>query len=110
MAVKYTEEQEKLLYNDYSQAKTPEERDAIIENYIVEFGKPKRSIIAKLSRMGIYISKAKISKVTGTKPETKEQLVAKIESRFGVGDGDFIGLEKAPKLVLTALLNRKVLN
>ena len=110
MAIKYTEEQETVLFEKYSMATTAEERDEVVERLATEWSKPKRSIIAKLSKMGIYISKMRQSKVTGSKPETKEQMVAKIEHRFGVNDGDFMGLEKAPKLVLTKLLNNNVLN
>jgi len=106
--IKYTNEQEEEMFDSYSKANTPDERDVIVLHLVAKFGKPKRSIIAKLSKMGIYISKANISKVTGNKPETKEQLVAKIEDRFGVEDGAWIGLEKAPKLVLVGLLKNLI--
>ena len=107
--MKYTEKQEMELFEAYGNAETQELRDNVVERLANEWQKPKRSIIAKLSKMGIYVSKARISKVTGNKPETKEQLVAKIESRFGAEDGSFMGLEKAPKLVLTKLLSNKVI-
>jgi len=88
--IKYTEEQEKELFTAYSSANEAEQREAIVVAFATKWQKPKRSIIAKLSKMGIYISKAKISKVTGNKPETKEQLVRKIESRFGADIEEFI--------------------
>lgn len=106
--IKYTKEQETQMYDLYTAAETPEGRDLVVEALVSKWQKPKRSIIAKLSKMGIYISKAKISKVTGNKPETKEQLVRKIETRFGVEPEMFIGLEKAPKLVLVTLLGNDV--
>jgi len=106
--IKYTPEQEKELFDSYMKANTVEERDELVVAFATKWQKPNRSIIAKLSKMGIYISKAKISKVTGNKPETKEQLVRKIETRFGVSDEEFMGLEKAPKLVLVALLKNQV--
>ena len=110
MTIKYTPEQEEELFNAYSRANTVEERDEVVDTFAIKFNKPRRSIIAKLSKMGIYVSKAKVSKVTGNKPVTKEQLVTKIESRFGVEAEAFMGLEKAPKLVLVALLNNVVLS
>jgi len=106
--IKYSPEQEEKMYDLYSAADTPEGREQVVMQLATEWGKPKRSIIAKLSKMKIYISKAKISKVTGRHPETKEQLVVKIEVRFGVEEGKFMGLEKAPKLVLKALLENQI--
>ena len=108
MTIKYTEDQEKVLFDAYSVCDTVEERDAVVIKYATEWKKPVRSIIAKLSKMGIYVSKVRQSKVTGNKPETKEQIVAKIEKRFGVLESEFMGLEKAPKLVLVKLLKNKV--
>ena len=99
---KYTEEQEKELYNKYSQATDDEQRDAVIEAFGLKHNKTKRSIIAKLSKAGIYISKIKVSKVTGAMPETKKQLVAKIEKKLGIENLE--GLDKAPKLTLLKLL------
>jgi len=102
--IKYTPEQESKLFDAYSVSVTNEQRDAVVLEYSTKFNKPVRSIIAKLSKMGIYISKVRQSKVTGNKPETKEQLVTKLEVKFNVNEGDFMGLEKAPKLVLVTLL------
>ena len=104
--IKYTKEQEEFMYDAYSRADSAEQREHVVLSLVNKFNKPKRSIIAKLSKMGIYISKAKISKVLGSKPQTKEQLVTKIEQRFGVEPDEFMGLEKAPKLVLIALLTK----
>jgi hypothetical protein len=106
--IKYTKEQEIELLDAYSIAEDAEEREIVVMKFTTKFSKPKRSIIAKLSKMGVYVSKASISKVTGSKPETKEQLVTRIEDRFGVEDGDWIGLEKAPKLVLVGLLTKLI--
>ena len=105
--IKYTPEQEEKMYDMYKAAETADAREQVVLHLVSEWDKPKRSIIAKLSKMKIYISKARISKVTGNKPETKEQLVVKIEQRFGVEKDSFMGLEKAPKLVLTALLEKQ---
>lgn len=102
--IKYTDEQEEELFTSYAGADNIDAREQIVILLAKKFNKPTRSIIAKLSKRGIYISKAKISKITGNKPETKEQLVAKIEQRFGVEVDSWMGLEKSPKMVLVALL------
>jgi len=107
--MKYTKEQEDEMYIKYKEAADADAREVVVLKLVKDWGFPKRSIVAKLSKMGVYISKARVSKLTGNKPETKEQLVTKIEKRFSVGEGSWIGLEKAPKMVLIQLLNRKVL-
>jgi len=103
--MKYTNEQEAEMYDKYKAATDADMREAVVLKLVKDWGFPKRSIIAKLSKMGIYVSKAKISKLTGNKPETKEQLVGRIETRFDIIPGSWIGLEKAPKMVLVALLS-----
>ena len=100
--IKYSAEQEKELYDNYLDADTEEQRLDVILKYQTKHNKSKRSVIAKLSKLGIYKSKAKVSTVTGSKPETKEQLVKRIEEKF-----DWVGLEgleKAPKLTLLKML------
>jgi hypothetical protein len=67
-------------------------------------GFPRRSIIAKLSKAGVYVVPTRISKVTGDVPETKVQLVKKIEEKLGIDD--LYGLDKAPKLTLLKILSR----
>jgi len=106
--MKYTKEQEDEMYDKYKAATDAESREIVVLNLVKDWGFPKRSIIAKLSKMKIYVSKAKMSKLTGNKPETKEQIVSKIEHRFGVEDGAWIGLEKAPKMVLIGLLKNLI--
>lgn len=105
--VKYTHEQGDELHDAYIVADGDDERKDVVVKYARLWNKPTRSIIAKLSKMGVYKSIARTSKVTGDKPETKEQLVRKLESKFFAIDGAWAGLEKAPKLVLVALLNAK---
>ncbi len=105
MITKYTREQEAELYDKYKQCETADERDVVVEQAIKKFNKTKKSIVAKLSKMDIYISRTKISKVTGTKPETKEQIVDKIETAMLL-QGQLDGLSKAPKLVLMKILSK----
>ena len=71
---------------------------------ILPHSKTKRMIIAKLSKMEIYIKKPVTSKVTGAKPETKESMVRRLETKHKWPLNDYEGLEKAPKIVLQKLL------
>lgn len=67
-------------------------------------GKSTRSIVAKLSREGVYKSKAKAK---GEARVTKDELVAKIAEHIGVAEDTIDSLEKATagtlKIVLAAL-------
>ena len=103
--MKYTPEQETELSEAYV---ATEDKKEIVEKFAAKWQKSPRSIIAKLSKMGIYVSAKRISKVSGDKPKTKEQIVADLEVKFNVVAGDFSGLEKAPKLVLIRLLKFNV--
>ena len=102
---KHSKEQERELHDVYKECETQDEREDVVERYVLKWNKEKRSIIAKLSKMGIYKSRAKISKVTGATPETKMQLVARIETMLGKQGLD--GLDKAPKLTLLKILGEK---
>jgi len=106
MAIKYTAEQESELYDKYKEAVDSSHREQIVLELVEKWGKPKRSLIAKLSKMGIYVSKVNQSKLTGKKPKTKEQLVTDIEAHFDEEVGTYAGLEKAPKMVLLNLLGK----
>ena len=102
MIVKYTEEMEQELEKAYLSVKDYDERREIINTLAQKWDKTPRMLIAKLNKMGIYETRPNISKVTGEKPQTKEQIVRKIEHVLNAGSME--GLEKAPKLVLLALL------
>ena len=113
-APKYTPEMEKEMRELYLVEETQEGRDALIEELSIKYKKPPKSIIAKLSKMvhlegpnagdKIYKAKQTVSKLTGTKPETKEQLVRRIARMKNVPEEKMWGLEKAPKSVLLLLL------
>lgn len=66
-----------------------------------KLNKSEKSIIGKLSRMGIYKKKEYVSK-TGERPVTKLELTANIAARL---QRDLTGLEKAPKEVLKTILD-----
>ena len=66
-----------------------------------KFGKSVRSIIAKLSREGVYVAQPRITK-SGETVVRKAELVAQINAHFGV---DFPTLVKASKVDLQNLVN-----
>ena len=96
----YTETQERLMKNAYAAAENDDDRIMCVAGLANKLEKPKASIIAKLAKMGVYVSKKRVSKITKGDPRTKEQIVADISYETGQ---DFSGLEKAPKLVLLRL-------
>lgn len=93
----YTEEETKLLAEQYP-AKSVEELAEMLE-------KSPRSIIGKLSRMGIYQKKQYVDK-RGERPITKLELVANVARAIDAQPEELAGLEKAPKEVLRILVSR----
>ena len=69
-----------------------------------EFGKTTRSIVAKLSREGVY-KKAEYVAKNGAKPETKEAKVEKIAKALGVAAEKLGGLEAATKVALDLIFS-----
>jgi len=114
MEIKYTKEQEDELIGGYTSVaemnidatSKQDEREDYILKYMAKHSKSKKSVIAKLSKSGVYITRPKVSKVTGTKPETKEQMLTSIALKLGMSFEDLEGLDKGPKLSLQRLLKR----
>jgi len=88
---------------------TPEQVAQMVEMYnsgesttaIAEFvGKTVRSVVAKLSREGVYVPK---SKATGESRVTKANLIEGIAAKLGVPAETFESFEKATKEALEAL-------
>lgn len=84
MERKYTKEDEEIL-NTYNGSN--------IEELMEKLGKSKRSVIAKLAKMGLYITQPRKTK-TGDDIISKADLVADIESALGY---EFPTLVKAGK-------------
>lgn len=89
---------------------TPEMVASLVEGYkagtsvealALEFGKSVRSIVAKLSREGVYVAKGKAT--SGEKAVTKVILIAKIAEKLGVEAEKLASLEKATKEALEIL-------
>ena len=91
--VNYTPEQTAQLVANYKAGAT-------VETLATMFGKTTRSVVAKLSREGVYQAK---SKSTTTRVK-KAELVDAIANRIGVAPEVFDSLEKANHEVLEAIL------
>ena len=94
-AVNYTDEMVETIVSVYEAAPERATVDALAE----KFGKTPRSIIAKLSTLGIYKAPARVTK-TGAPVVKKETLVAEINNKLGV---ELPSLVKANKQDLEAL-------
>ena len=78
-AKNYTDEMVSEMTTQYTANPTRETVDALAN----QFGKTTRSIIAKLSREGVYIAQPRTTK-TGEPVISKSELVAQISEHFGV--------------------------
>ena len=92
--VNYTPEQTAQLVAKYNDGTS-------VESLATMFGKTTRSIVAKLSREGVYQAK---SKTTGVARVKKAELVDRIATLCGASPEAFDSLEKANHEVLEAIL------
>ena len=91
----YTPEQTQLIVEQYKQG-TP------VEQIAQALGKTTRSVVAKLSREGVYVAKTKQAQ-----PRVKKsELVERIAASVGVPSELFESLEKANHEVLEVLANK----
>jgi hypothetical protein len=74
----------------------------------VQFGKSSRSIIAKLSRMGIYV-KSEYTTKTGETPISKEEIVTDIATLINANVETLESLEKANKTALQTIYDALLL-
>jgi len=95
-AKNYTDEMVEQMEVAYSDNPTR----ATAEALAVEFDKPVRSIIAKLSNMGIYKAQPRVTK-SGAPVVRKEELVAQIQAALGTQQ--LASLSKATKADLATL-------
>lgn len=101
--VNYTPEQTAKMLADYAGGVT-------VESIAESLGKTVRSVVAKLSREGVYRKKEYVSK-TGEKPVKKDAHADAIGAILQLSEGEIDSLTKANKSVLskifTALANSK---
>ena len=93
--VNYTPEQTLQIVADYNAGMSVE---AIAES----IGKSTRSIVAKLSREGVYKKKEYVSK-TGEKPVKKDAQADAIGAILNLSEADIESLTKANKSALQAI-------
>ena len=96
-AVNYTAEQTAALVQGYLAGEP-------VAGLAAAFGKTTRSIIAKLSREGVYKAKEYTTK-TGEPPIKKDVVADKIGSLCGLSEGEIDSLTKANKTALAKILN-----
>ena len=96
-AKNYTDEMVNTMTEQYSANPTRETVDALAD----QFGKTTRSIIAKLSREGVYVAQPRTTK-TGEPVVQKSELVATISEHFGIELPTFV---KAGKQDLQRLVD-----
>ena len=78
-SVNYTDEMVNTMTEQYAANPTRETVDALAD----QFGKTTRSIIAKLSREGVYVAQPRTTK-SGEPVISKSELVATISEHFGI--------------------------
>ena len=86
----YTEEMVAQMTQTYVANPTRETVDALAK----DFGKSVRSIIAKLSREGVYVAQPKVTK-SGEPVVRKAELVAQLEAHFEVAIPTLVKASKA---------------
>ena len=102
----YTREQTEKIRNFYKEQKDlGAETDSIILELIELFGVTRKSIIAKLSSMGLYKRQEYRTK-TGERPTPKEKYVEEIARLLGKDITLVDSLEKVNKYVLKLLVER----
>jgi transposase-like protein len=94
--VNYTPEQTAKMVEAYKEGATVE---AIAET----LGKTVRSVVAKLSREGVYKKKEYTTK-TGEAPVAKEYLADQVGALAGLSEGEIDSLTKANKTALAKIL------
>jgi hypothetical protein len=93
--VNYTPEQTAKMIGDYAQGVT-------VESIAESMGKTVRSVVAKLSREGVYRKKEYVSK-TGEKPVKKDAHADAIGAILQLSEGEVDSLTKANKSALKTI-------
>lgn len=94
--VNYTPEMTAQMLKAYAEGST-------VESIAEGMGKTVRSVVAKLSREGVYRKKEYTSK-TGERPVKKDETADKIGALAGLSEGEVDSLTKANKGALQKIL------
>ena len=100
-AKNYTDEMVANMTKQYQANPTRETVDELAR----EFGKTTRSVIAKLSREGVYVAQPRTTK-SGEPIVAKSELVSEVATILGVEVDDIASLEKATKVHLKEVVAR----
>jgi hypothetical protein len=95
--VNYTAEQTSAMVSDYTSGVS-------VESIAQNLGKSVRSVVAKLSREGVYKAKTYVSK-TGEKPVKKDVHADAIGAILRLSENDVDSLTKANKNALKAIFD-----
>ena len=95
----YTPEQSAELVAAYAANPTAE----VVATFAEKFNKSVKSIVAKLSREGVYKKKEYVSK-TGAAPIKKEEIADKFQAAFGLTESEADSLTKANKTALVKIM------
>lgn len=98
-AINYTAEQTAAIVESYKALPTK----ATVEALAVQFGKSVRSIVAKLSREGVYQKAERVSK-TGAAIVKKDSLSDELAMLLGLTEAEADSLTKANKTALSKIL------
>lgn len=98
-AVNYTAEQTAAMVKQYTEAPTAETVASMAE----ALGKSVRSIVAKLTREGVYKKKEYTTK-KGEAPVTKEELASKLAELCGLSEAEADSMAKANKTGLQKII------
>ena len=97
--VNYTEEQTSEMLTAYMDSPTRETVNALA----VQFGKSVRSVVAKLSREGVYQKAPAVTK-TGEPVTRKDDLADQLATACGLTEAEADSLTKASKSALQKVL------
>lgn len=98
----YTVEQTAVLLSAYAAAEKHDDRVTVINTMAEKFGKTVKSVVAKLSREGVYV-KAEKTRKDGSSIEKKDQTADAIGSILGLSEADTSSLSKANRSALQAI-------
>lgn len=103
VAKNYTDEMVEAMVAAYEDAPTLATVEALVE----EFGKPKRSIISKLSSLGVYKAQKRSGTTkTGEATITKAAIAASIENKLGTSQlPTLVKMSKADLITLATLVD-----
>ena len=101
-AKNYTDEMVEAMVAAYEDAPTL----ATVEDLVIEFGKPKRSIISKLSSLGVYKAQPRNTTKQGTPVIRKADIADAIQEKLGTTQlPTLIKMSKNDLMTLAALVD-----